>query len=398
MVLREAPLHRLLRTLTGPALAAAGLLVLGVVAIGGGTAAHALTNCTISDSAVALDSQESAFLGLINSYRASNGLAALTLSTNLDRSAAWMANDLGAHNYFSHTNSLGRDPSTRAQDCGYPSGAGENIAAGTNWDTAQAVFAGWKASAGHNANMLNASYKQIGIARAYTANSTYGWYWVTDFGLVNDGTSGDSTGGGTATPPPPANVPAAMSSPAAGSTLTGSSATFSWTAGSGALEYFLYAGTSTGSNSFYGASAALNRSATVSNLPTNGSTVYVRLWTRFSSGWQFADYTYTAATVSTGGSGSPATPAKATMTGPAPGSIIHAGQATFSWTNGTGAQQYFLYIGTAPGANNLFGQSMGLNRSVTITGFAQSGTVYIRLWTLLSTGWQYADYSYALAP
>ncbi|MGH2631779.1 MAG: CAP domain-containing protein, partial [Tepidiformaceae bacterium] len=104
-------MHRLLRTLTGPALAAAGILVLGVVAIGGGTAAHALTNCTISDSAVALDSQETAFLGLINSYRASNGLAALTLSTNLDRSSAWMANDLGAHNYFAHNDSLGRDPS-----------------------------------------------------------------------------------------------------------------------------------------------------------------------------------------------------------------------------------------------------------------------------------------------
>jgi hypothetical protein len=41
---------------------------------------------------------------------------------------------------------------------------------------------------------------------------------------------------------------------------------------------------------------------------------------------------------------------------------------------------------------------MGLNRSLTITGFGQSGTVYIRLWTLLSSGWQYNDYAYGLAP
>jgi uncharacterized protein YkwD len=388
-------LHRLLRIFTGPALAAAGILVLGAVAIGGGTAAHALTNCTVSDSAVALDSQETAFLGLINSYRASNGLAALTLSTNLNRSSAWMANDLGANNYFAHTDSLGRDPSTRAENCGYPSGAGENIAAGTNWDTAQAVFNGWKASPGHNANMLNATYKQIGIARAYTANSTYGWYWVTDFGLVNDGTSGST--GGTTTPPPPANAAATMSSPANGSTLSGSSASFSWTKGSGALEYFLYAGTSAGANNIYGASAGLNTSASVGNLPTNGSTVYVRLWTRFSTGWQFADYTYRASTASTGG-GTTTTTGKAAMTSPAPGSTIHAGTATFAWTNSTGAQQYFFYIGTTPGSNNLFGQSMGLSRSVTITGFGQSGTVYIRLWTLLATGWQYNDYAYALAP
>ena len=389
-------MNRLFRTLTGPALAAAGLLVLGMVAIGGGTAAHALTNCTISDSAVALDSQETAFLGLINSYRASNGVAALTLSTNLDRASAWMANDLGAKNYFSHTDSLGRDPSTRAQNCGYPSGAGENIAAGTAWDTAQAVFAGWKASPGHNANMLNATYKQIGIARAYTASSTYGWYWVTDFGLVNDGTNGSGSGGGTTTPPP-VNAPAAMSSPAAGSTLAGVSATFSWTKGTGGLEYFLYAGTTAGANNIYAASTALNTTATVTNLPTNGSTVYVRLWTRFSAGWQFADYTYKASTASTGGGGTTTT-AKAALTSPAAGSAIHAGSAAFAWTAATGAQQYFLYIGTSPGANNLFGASMGLNRSITITGFAQSGTVYVRLWTLLATGWQYNDYTYTLAP
>ncbi len=156
--------------------------------------AKALTNCTVADNS--FDSQESAFLTLINNYRAQNGLQPLALSTNLNRSSSWMAVDMAAKNYFSHTDSLGRSPSQRATDCGYPSGAGENIAAGTVWDTAQEAFDAWRNSAGHNANMLNSSYKQIGIARYFLSGSTYSWYWVTDFGLVNDGTSGGATGGG----------------------------------------------------------------------------------------------------------------------------------------------------------------------------------------------------------
>src|SRR5207302_1205734 len=56
--------------------------------------------------------------------------------------------------------------------------------------TAQQVFDIWQNSAGHNTNMLNSTYQMIGIARAYTSGSPYGWYWVTDFGLVNDGTNG----------------------------------------------------------------------------------------------------------------------------------------------------------------------------------------------------------------
>jgi uncharacterized protein YkwD len=40
----------------------------------------------------------------------------------------------------------------------------------------------WQNSAGHNENMLNENYRVIGIARVYSSNSTYRWYWTTDFG------------------------------------------------------------------------------------------------------------------------------------------------------------------------------------------------------------------------
>lgn len=391
-------MHSITRARAGSLALAIGALVfaaaLGFAHLPG--TASALTNCTVSDNT--FDSQESAFLTLINNYRAQNGLAALTLSTNLNRSSSWLAVDMAQKNYFSHTDSLGRDPSARAEQCGYPSGAGENIAAGTVWDTAQEAFDAWRNSAGHNANMLNASYRQIGIARYFQSGSTYGWYWVTDFGLVNDGTSGSGSGSGgttTTTPPPASTSKGAITSPAAGSTLAGKSVTFNWSAGNGALEYFLYAGSSAGSNSYFGQSIGTGRSATISSLPTNGSTVYVRLWTRFSSGWQYTDYTYHAASaVASTPTPPPAgTSAKASLTSPAPGSALGTGARTFSWSAATGAQQYFFYVGTSAGSNNVYGQSTGLNRSVTVTIPAHTH-IYVRLWTLLSSGWVYTDYVY----
>lgn len=136
--------------------------------------AGALTNCEVSHDGN--DSEELAFLSLINNYRTQNGLGTLTISTNLNRGSAWMTEDLATNNYFAHTDSLGRSAYQRAIDCGYPSGAGENLAAGGAWSSAQAAFNAWQNSPGHNANMLGQYYKQIGIARFYLAGSQYGWY------------------------------------------------------------------------------------------------------------------------------------------------------------------------------------------------------------------------------
>jgi uncharacterized protein YkwD len=130
----------------------------------------------------ALDSEELAFLKLINDYRAQNGLSALQVSVALTKASDWMSTDMATTSHFSHTDTLGRDPSARMELFGYDTSTywGENIAAGNS--TAQATFTQWKNSAGHNANMLGASFKVIGIARAQGPSSTYGWYWTTDFG------------------------------------------------------------------------------------------------------------------------------------------------------------------------------------------------------------------------
>jgi hypothetical protein len=137
-----------------------------------------------------LDPEEVAFYLLLNEYRASRGLHPLGISTNLVRAASWQAYDMGTQNYFSHTNLAGQDHQQRANACGYAYPSGENLAAGTNWTSGRAAFEAWKASPGHDANMVAGMYVQVGIARYYAPGSKYGWYWATSFGTASDGTDG----------------------------------------------------------------------------------------------------------------------------------------------------------------------------------------------------------------
>jgi uncharacterized protein YkwD len=142
-------------------------------------------NSSALTGTAALDSEEISFFHLINDYRVQNGLPTLQVSIALTESSDWMSQDMAAKNYFSHTDSLGRDPFTRMAAFGYNySWAGENIAGG-NAD-AQSTFTQWKNSAGHNANMLSSNYRVIGIARAL--GGVYGWTWTTDFGGTVDST------------------------------------------------------------------------------------------------------------------------------------------------------------------------------------------------------------------
>ena len=188
----------LLLVAAGLAVTAAAWRALPMTAAGEAQAA-APGPCWMGDAS--LDYEESAFLGMINRYRGAQGLAELIVSPRLTRSARWMARDVAKRRDFDHADSLGRNPSERAADCGYSAGAGENIAAGTGWSAASDAFAAWKHSPGHDRNMLG-DYHVIGIARDRTAGSTYEWYWVTDFGRDEDLEPGDTPGFRSATHAP----------------------------------------------------------------------------------------------------------------------------------------------------------------------------------------------------
>ncbi len=158
----------------------------------------------------------------------------------------------------------------------------------------------------------------------------------------------------------------------------------------GATQYWLTIGTTgVGSNNVYGGSQGTNLTGTASRFRINGGPVYLRLWTLpGGTSWQFTDYTYTAATQT-----------KAVLTSPAPGSTLGGSIATFGWSGGVEATQYWLTIGTTGvGSNNVYGGSQGTNLTGIVSGFpTNGGPVYVRLWTLLGggTGWVFNDYTYA---
>lgn len=179
---------------------------------------------------------------------------------------------------------------------------------------------------------------------------------------------------------------ASMTSPVNGSTFTSSIVTFYWDAGVNVSEYFLYVGSSQGANDLYGASQGLSRSRTVSNLPTDGRLLYVRLWSLINGSWQYNDYSYRAYSNSTA--------VRAAITSPPNGSTLTSLSVTFYWNSGIGVSEYFLYVGTCSGCNNIYGQSQGTSLSRTVSGIPASGTVYVRLWSLINGGWQYNDYVY----
>ncbi len=95
----------------------------------------------------------------------------------------------------------------------------------------------------------------------------------------------------------PLDVAAKMVRPIGGSTLESTTVTFQWE-NTGAYNYYLYVGSYLGGTNYYYGNQGTNTSKTITNLPSNGSTVYVRIWTRATStgGWKYIDYSYTAYT------------------------------------------------------------------------------------------------------
>ncbi len=162
--------------------------------------AHAITNCDTSTAAN--DSAELTMLQLVNAARSAQGAHALVLSPNLNRMAAWKSEDSSAvPPNFDHVDSLGRSPFERGTDCGYGSGAAENIAYG--FGSAQAAFDAWMQSAGHRANILNGGYVAVGIGHSGSA-------WTMNFGFVDDSGAPPPTAPPTKTPVPtktPAPIP-----------------------------------------------------------------------------------------------------------------------------------------------------------------------------------------------
>ena len=126
---------------------------------------------TASLSIPASTAEARAAATLISRYRAANGLGAVAVDPRLNRAAEHQARAVAVTGILSHG-----EFTSRMAAYGIRGYRAENLAAGS--DSVDDVIARWKASPGHNQNMLLPQVTLIGLARVDTPGSGWGRYWA----------------------------------------------------------------------------------------------------------------------------------------------------------------------------------------------------------------------------
>jgi uncharacterized protein YkwD len=126
--------------------------------------------------------QENEVIRLVNVERDKAGCHALRLDVRLRTAMRLHVQELAKHGdlYISHVSDDGRSFVDRIKAQGYDSPGGENVARGQR-DAAD-VMNSWMHSDGHRANILNCSFKAIGVGLARGVDGTL--VWGQDFGYA----------------------------------------------------------------------------------------------------------------------------------------------------------------------------------------------------------------------
>jgi uncharacterized protein YkwD len=133
----------------------------------GGLIAPARACPNQTDAALPRAVQERTMRCMVNYARMRAGIRRLRIDTVLGRSARRKSVDMIECNSFDHE-ACGREFAYWIERFGYPTGgcwsAAENIAWGTGeFATPRAIFIGWMRSSGHRANILNPSFRDLGV-------------------------------------------------------------------------------------------------------------------------------------------------------------------------------------------------------------------------------------------
>ncbi|MCU8592903.1 CAP domain-containing protein, partial [Streptomyces sp. A13(2022)] len=121
---------------------------------------------------------EAQVLALVNEERADAGCAPVTANDRLTRAADDYSDVMASSGVMSHTGPDGSTMASRVEAAGYQwSTLGENIARGQA--DAASVMNSWMNSEGHRANILNCSFKELGVGVHFGDG---GPWWTQDFG------------------------------------------------------------------------------------------------------------------------------------------------------------------------------------------------------------------------
>ena len=148
--------------------------------------------------------------------------------------------------------------------------------------------------------------------------------------------------------------------------LSGTSVAFAWNPGNVATQFQLRVGTlGVGSSDLYNSGTVTVTTETVSDLPNNDSTVYVRLYSLVNGTWKESDYTYISA----------GTAIQATLTTPTPNTStpLTGTSVAFSWTPGNSATHFELYVGTSTGTSNLYNSGNVTATTETVSELPSNG-------------------------
>jgi uncharacterized protein YkwD len=153
-------------------------------------------NSTAAPARLTLHQLRSSELCLINRVRAHYGLHALAFNQSLRDSASGHSDSMVTNHYFAHEGP-GGSVDSRITRTGYLHRAraftvGENIGGGhgRRYGSPMGVFEEWMHSPPHRANILDPSYRDIGVgvARGYPMGAGSGSATYTvDFGARSDG-------------------------------------------------------------------------------------------------------------------------------------------------------------------------------------------------------------------
>lgn len=121
---------------------------------------------------------EAQVLTLVNKERAAAGCSPVTANDRLTRAADDYSDVMADSGVMSHTGPDGSTMAGRVEAAGYQwSTLGENIARGQG--DAASVMDSWMNSSGHRANILNCSFKELGVGVHFGDG---GPWWTQDFG------------------------------------------------------------------------------------------------------------------------------------------------------------------------------------------------------------------------
>ena len=114
--------------------------------------------------------------------------------------------------------------------------------------------------------------------------------------------------------------------------------------------------------------------------------MYAALWSLINGAWGSNQYIFSAEAF---------TAPFALVTSPVPnGAILNTSTLSLNWSTGTGVNEYWLVVGSSPGAGDLYSANEGTNLSQTLQVPVDGRRIYVEIWSLVSGSWMSASYYY----